>query len=322
MAMFRALAPACGCGCRAGRARARAENILAVLALVVATAAQAAPGRALRGAANSSVAAGAAADAGAAGGGAAALAAMDGPGALFAALDADGDGGLSRQEVLTATWVDRQPTEMLFEAADADGSGAISPEEFRAVAATLSRRQQREAPQPRLSWEQALLSRAAAVRAAFRPRRQAAVESNGTRKELEDALENAGENASSELIDAILNSVNESDIEELVSELNSSSGESLDQAVGDKNIWTPSEKCEMYTLKSCGPPLAPGWPNRTCYGVSTCSKDGDCMCPSGYCSSTRIGHCQKCEDELAVSGACDHTYGEDLEFWIHGGRSD
>jgi len=243
---------------------------------------------------------------------------MDGPvGALFAALDADGDGGLSRQEVLAGTWVDQQPTEHLFEVADADGSGAISPEEFRAAAATMSRRQQREAQQPRLSWEQALLSRAAAVRS-FRPRRlQAAVASNKTRKELEDALENAGRNASSELIDAILHSSNESAIEDLVSEIN---GSSLDQAVGDKHIWKPSEKCEMYTLKSCGPPLAPGWPNRTCYGVSTCNEDGDCVCPSGYCGSTRIGYCDKCDDDRLASGACNLD-GE-LQEWIHGGRSD
>merc|ERR1740121_3269097 len=85
--------------------------------------------------------------------------------------------------------------------------------------------------------------------------------------------------------------------------LSSKDGENLDETVEGKDPWTPHAECEMYTNSPCGGPLFPGWPNRTCSdGVSTCNPEGICICPDGYCSSTRVGYCTRCDDWDADAG--------------------
>jgi hypothetical protein len=98
--------------------------------------------------------------------------------------------------------------------------------------------------------------------------------------------------------------------------------EALDVVLDGKDLWTPHAGCEMYTYRPCGGPYFPGWHERPCTdGVSTCNADGDCVCPDGYCSSTRIGYCTKCDDWDADAGSpgnssCAHS-GPDLEPYPH-----
>jgi len=186
-------------------------------------------------------------------------------GALFSALDRDGDGALTLREAQAAAGAAQELAAGLFGAADADGSGAVGPEEFGSMAGVLQRRQRGGR-----SWEEALQLRAAA-------RRASAAETTQTTTYAERRDNGEG--------------------------LSNKDGENLDETVEGKDPWTPHAECEMYTNSPCGGPLFPGWPNRTCSdGVSTCNPEGICICPDGYCSSTRVGYCTRCDDWDADAG--------------------
>ncbi|CAK0904123.1 unnamed protein product [Prorocentrum cordatum] len=95
----------------------------------------------------------------------------------------------------------------------------------------------------------------------------------------------------------------------------------LEEVLNGKDLWTPHNGCEMYTLRTCGAPLFPGWHERRCPDpVSTCNDDGDCVCPDGYCSSTRMGFCDRCDDWSSGAdvgnSSCIHT-GADMVPYPH-----